>query len=184
MPYFRGKALAEEAVVKSRLSHAIIRPALLFGKEDILVNNIAWFLRRFPVFPVLGSGSYRVRPVFVEDLAELAVSAAQQSDDLAVDAVGPEIMTFEELVRIIADIVRSRARILHWNPGLALLCSRLTGYLVRDVVLTRDEIKGLMKELLVTQGPPTGQTRLSEWLVRNASTLGASYSSELSRHYR
>ncbi len=184
LPYFRGKALAEEAVVKSRLSHAILRPALLFGKEDILVNNIAWFLRRVPVFPIIGSGSYRVRPVLVEDLAEIAVSAAQQSDDLAVDAVGPETMTFEELVRLISASVGSRARILHPNPGLALLFSRLTGYLVRDVVLTRDEIDGLMQELLVTQGPATGQTRLSEWLVHDAGTLGAGYSSELSRHYR
>ena len=184
LPYFRGKALAEEAVVKSKLSHAILRPALLYGKEDILVNNIAWFLRRFPVFPVFGSGSYRVRPVFVEDLAELAVSAAQQSGDLAVVAVGPETMTFDELVRLIAASVGSRARVLHLNPGLALLLSQLTGYLVRDVVLTRDEIEGLMEELLVTQGPATGKTRLSEWLVHNAGSLGAAYSSELSRHYR
>ena len=184
LPYFKGKALAEEAVVQSSLSHAILRPALLFGKEDILVNNIAWFLRRFPLFPVFGSGNYRVRPVFVEDLAELAVSAAQQNDDLAVDAVGPETMTFEELVRLIAGSVGSRARVLHLNPGLALLLSRLTGRLVRDVVLTRDEIDGLMEELLVTQGPATGQTRLSEWMVHNAGTLGSGYSSELSRHYR
>ena len=184
LPYFKGKALAEEAVVKSRLSHAIIRPALLFGKEDILVNNIAWFLRRVPVFPLLGSGTYRVRPVFVGDLAELAVSAAQQSDDMAVDAVGPETMTFEELVHLIAVSVESKARVWHLNPGLALLFSRLAGYLVRDVVLTRDEIDGLMEELLVTQGPATGQTRLSEWLVHNANTLGTGYSSELSRHYR
>ena len=184
LPYFRGKALAEEAVVKSRLSHAILRPALLFGKEDILVNNIAWFLRRFPVFPVFGSGSYRVRPVFVEDLAELAVSAAQQDDDLAIDAVGPETMTFEELVCLIAASVGSKARVLHLNPGLALLLSRLTGYLVRDVVLTRDEIDGLMEELLVTPGPATGQTRLSDWLAQNTGSLGARYSSELSRHYK
>ena len=184
LPYFRGKALAEEAVAESGMSHAILRPALLFGKEDILLNNIAWFLRRFPVFPVFGSGSYRVRPISVEDLAELAVSAASQIEDLAVDAVGPETMTFEELVRLVAATVRSRARVLHLNPGLAPWLSRLTGYLVRDVVLTRDEITGLMEELLVTQGPATGQTRLSEWLVHHAGTLGAGYSSELTRHYR
>jgi len=184
LPYFKGKAMAEEAVANSSLSHAIIRPALLFGNEDILVNNIAWFLRRFPVFPILGSGSYRVRPVFVGDLAELAVGAAQQRGDLTVDAVGPETMTFEELVRLIAASVSSRAKVLHLNPGLALLFSRLAGYLVRDVVLTRDEIDGLMEELLVTQGPATGQTRLSEWLVHDSSALGAGYASELSRHYR
>ena len=148
------------------------------------MNNIAWFLRRFPVFPVFESGSYRVRPVFVEDLAELAISAAEQKDDLAVDAVGPETMPFDELVRLIAASVGSKAKVLHLNPRLALLLSQLTGYVVRDVVLTRDEIEGLMEELLVTQGPATGQTRLSEWLVHNAGSLGMAYSSELSRHYR
>ena len=136
------------------------------------------------MFPVFGPGSYRVRPIFVGDLAELAVSAAQQDDDMVVDAVGPETMTFEELVRLIAASVGRRPRIMHLNPGLALLFSRLTGYLVRDVVLTRDEIKGVMAELLVTQGPATGQTRLSEWLAHKSGTLGASYSSELKRHYR
>ena len=184
LPYFRGKALAEEAVVKSRLSHAILRPALLYGIEDILLNNIAWFLRRSPVFPVFGSGSYRVRPIFVGDLAQIAVSAAQRDDDLAIDAVGPETITFEELVRLIAGSVERRARVLHLNPGLALLLSRLSGFMVRDVVLTRDEIEGLMGDLLVTQGPATGQTRLSDWLAQNGGTLGASYSSELNRHYR
>ena len=184
LPYFRGKALAEEAVVKSRLSHAILRPALLYGIEDILLNNIAWFLRRSPVFPAFGSGSYRVRPIFVGDLAQIAVSAAQRDDDLAIDAVGPETITFEELVRLIAGSVERRARVLHLNPGLALLLSRLSGFMVRDVVLTRDEIEGLMGDLLVTQGPATGQTRLSDWLAQNGGTLGASYSSELNRHYR
>ena len=184
LPYFRGKALVEEAVRRSGLSYAIVRPAVIFGKEDILINNIAWSLRRFPLFPIFGSGVYRIRPVFVEDMAEMVVRAGQCGDDVVLDAVGPETFTYEEMVRLIGDKVGKKARIVHMRPGLALLTSRLMGYLVRDVVLTRDEIDGLMAELLVTDGPPTGQTRLSDWLARYAETIGVRYASELSRHYR
>ena len=184
LPYFRGKGLVEAAVMGSNLSHAIVRPALIFGGEDILINNIAWFLRRFPLFAVVGSGSYRVQPIFVEDLAELAVDAAELDEDVIIDAVGPETFTFAGLVRLVADTLGRRIRLVHVRPGLALLLSRLVGYAVRDVVLTRDEIVGLMAELLISEGPPTGKTKLSDWLEQNAGTLGASYASELGRHYR
>jgi uncharacterized protein YbjT (DUF2867 family) len=184
LPYFRGKGLVERAVIDSRLSHAIIRPTVIFGVEDILINNIAWLLRRFPVFGVAGAGDYRLQPVFAEDVAEVAVRAAHQDGNTIVHAVGPEIYTFDELVRLIADKIRSRARIIHIRPGLVLLLSRAIGRVVRDVVLTREELEGLMSNLLVSQGPPTGQTRLSDWLARNAGSVGVRYASELSRHYR
>ena len=184
LPYFRSKAIVEKAVASSGLSYAIIRPTEIFGPEDILVNNLAWMLRRFPAVAVPGSGDYRVQPVFVEDVAEIAVDAAQRDENLVLDAVGPETYTFNEMVRLIADAVHSRARIVHLNPKLALFLSRLVGYLVRDVVLTRDEVEGLMANLLVSAGPPTGKTRFSEWLGQNAGSVGDRYASELARHYR
>jgi len=184
LPYFRGKGLLEKAIMHSRLSYAIIRPTLIFGPEDILINNIAWLLRRFPVFAVPGSGDYRVQPVFVEDVAEIAVSAAHHDENIIVDAVGPETYTFDELVRLIADNIQSRARIVHLRPGIALFLSRMIGYLLRDVVLTRDEVEGLMSNLLVSESSPTGQTRLGGWLGQNADSVGARYASELNRHYR
>ncbi|MDP3061675.1 MAG: NAD(P)H-binding protein [Chloroflexota bacterium] len=183
LPYFRGKGLVERALVESGLSHAIVRPTVVFGAEDILINNIAWLLRRFPVFVVFGSGQHRLQPVFVEDLAEIAVSAGQRSDNLTVDAVGPETFTFNEVVRLVRRAVRSRAVIAHSPPGLGLLLGRLVGRLVGDVVITRDEIDGLMAGLLVSTAPPTGVTPLSRWLAENASTLGTRYASELRRHY-
>jgi uncharacterized protein YbjT (DUF2867 family) len=184
LPYFRGKGLLENAIIHSGLSYAIIRPTVIFGAEDILINNIAWLLRRFPVFAVFGSGDYRVQPVFVEDVAEIAVNAAHRDEDVIVDAVGPDTYTFDELVRLIADKIRSKARIVHMSPRLALLLSRMAGYLVKDVMLTRDEAEGLMANLLVSDGPPTGQRRLGDWLDENADSVGAKYASELSRHYR
>ncbi len=184
LPYFRGKGRVEEAIAQSNLSYAIIRPTVVFGTEDILINNIAWFLRRFPLFPVGGSGDYRTQPVYVEDMAEIAVRAAHEDDNMAVDAVGPETYTYGELVRLIAQTVNSKAKIAHVRPRLALFLARLVGYLVRDVVLTRDEIEGLMTGLLISKGPPTGQTRLSQWLEQNRDRVGTRYASELQRHYR
>ena len=90
LPYFRGKAAVERIVIESGLSYAIVRPSVIFGGEDILINNIAWLLRRFPVFAVPGSGDYRLQPVCVEDVAEIAVDAACDEGSVALDAVGPE----------------------------------------------------------------------------------------------
>jgi len=184
LPYFRGKAIVERALIESGLSHAILRPTLLFGGEDILINNIAWMLRRLPVFGVFGSGQYRVQPVFVGDVATLAVQQARRRENVVLDAVGPENYAFEDLVRLIRSHVGSRARIAHLPPGPALAPSRVIGWLLRDVVITRDEIGGLMANLLVSRQPPTCPTRFSEWLREHAGELGIRYASELKRHYR
>jgi len=183
LPYYRGKAVLEQAIQESRLSYAILRPTVIFGLEDILINNIAWLLRRFPVFVVPGSGDYALQPIFVEDMAKLAVDAAQAEKNVVLDAVGPEVYTFDELLHLVAGVLGRRARIVHLPPAIALTLSRLIGYLVRDVVLTPEEIQGLMADLLVSQSPPTGTTRLSDWLRQNADRVGARYTSELKRHY-
>ena len=185
LPYFKGKATLERAIVSSKLSYAIVRPAVIFGGgEDILINNIAWLLRHFPVFGVPGSGDYRLQPVFVEDLAEIAVDAARHHGSLILDAVGPEVYTFGQLVELIAGAVGSRARIAHLSKERTLSALRLLGWLVRDVVLTAEEVEGLMSDLLVSSDAPRGKTRLSEWLRQNAEHVGARYASELDRHYR
>ena len=184
LPYFRGKALVEQAIRRSRLSYAIIRPALIFGVEDILINNIAWLLRRFPVFVVPGSGEYELQPVSADDLAEFAVEAGKSDENLTVDAVGPEVYTFNELVELIRTTVGSRARILHLPPRAALLLSRAIGLMVRDVVLTGEEIDGLRSNLLVSENPPNCRAVLSDWLRDHADVIGTRYASELGRHYR
>lgn len=183
-PYYKAKAVVERLIAGSRLSYAVIRPTVLFGTEGILINNIAWLLRRFPLFAVPGSGDYRLQPVYVGDVAELAVSAASEGSNLVVDAGGPETFTYNDLVRLIAAKIGSRARIVHLAPAVALRASRLVGKIVDDALLTRDELDGLMADLLVAKGPPAGKTRLSQWLAENATTLGTAYASEIERHYR
>jgi uncharacterized protein YbjT (DUF2867 family) len=182
--YFRGKAAIEAMIRDSGLSHAIVRPTVIFGKEDILINNIAYLLRRLPVFGIPGSGTYRLRPVSVEDVADICVEAGDRQDDEVIDAVGPETFTFEELVRLIAGAVGAKARIVHVPTAAVLATARVVGSLVNDVVVTGDELGGLMADLVVTDGPATGERRLSEWLDMNADVVGKRYASEVSRHYR
>ena len=184
LAYYSGKAQVEKAIMDSGLSYAILRPTVIFGTEDILINNIAWFARRFPVFAIPGSGQYQLQPMFVEDLAKLATSSARQENNLVLDAVGPEIFTFDDLVRRIALAIGRNPRFLHVSPRAALQMLRCVGPMVGDVILTREEIEGLMADLLVSKQPATGQTRFSEWLAKNAPGLGTRYSSELGRHYQ
>jgi NADH dehydrogenase len=178
-PYFRGKAQLERELTGLGIPFAIVRPTLVFGPEDILVNNIAWILRRFPAFLVPGRGDYRVQPVAVEDVAEIALAA-----DGVVDAAGPETFTFEQLVRMVGTAVGRRAPIVRAPAALALGLTAVAGWLLRDIVLTRDELYGLMDSLLVSAGPPRGTRRFGDWLHENGQTLGRTYVSELERNWR
>jgi len=181
--YYKGKAQLEQSVIASGLSYAIVRPTVIFGVEDILINNIAWFVRRFPMFGIPGDGRYAIRPIYVEDMAGLLADAVNQSGNTLLDAVGPETFAFEELVRLIAGKVGRSVRLVHLPMPLAYVSTLVTGWFVGDVVLTWEEYKGLMGNLLAPQGPAAGQTRLSEWLAENHARVGRRYASEVARHY-
>jgi NADH dehydrogenase len=183
LPYFWGKALLEEDLIASGLSHAILRPTVIFGQEDILINNIAWFLRRFPVFPLLGDGEYRLQPVFVRDLAGLAAAQAFSDDNAVIDAIGPETFTFNEMVTMIRNKIGSKAAVTPFPPGHARRLAAIMGILVGDEILTEDEVTGLMAGLLHVDSPPAGNTRLSDWVEENKRTLGKNYAHEIRRHY-
>lgn len=183
LPYFFGKAVIEQFLQQSDFHYTIIRPTVVFGKEDILINNIAYLLRHLPVFAIPGSGNYRLQPIFVGDLASIAVGAGQSCQNQIIDGVGPDILTFKALVRLTAQAVGSRAWIIQVSPELGLFLSQVMGVVLKDVVLTPDELKGLMAELLISSQTPTGQTSIRDWLATNADTCGAVYASELQRHY-
>jgi uncharacterized protein YbjT (DUF2867 family) len=181
--YYRGKAELEHAVLDSGLSYAIVRPTVIFGDEDILINNIAWLLRRFPLFGIPGDGRYRIRPIFVEDMARIMAKAVDETGNAVMDAVGPETYTFEELVRLIASSIGRSVRFVHVPASLAYLATLVAGWFVGDVVLTWEEYRGLMGNLLAPEGPASGSTRLSEWLSAHKESVGKRYASEVARHY-
>ena len=184
LDYYAGKARTEDLVRESGLPWAVVRPTLIFGPGDILINNIAWLLRNMPFFVIPESGRYRVQPVAGEDVAEIATWAAGQAENVVVDAAGPEVMTYAELVHSVAIAVRRRPRIVHLPSGLTLAAGDVVGLFMRDVLLTRQELEGLMQELLVSAEQPRGTHRVDDWLLRSADVLGRSYASELSRHFR
>ena len=184
LPYYRGKAQLEQRVRDSGLSYAIIRPTLLFGHGDVLINNISWFIRHLPVFGIPGDGQYRLQPVFVEDYADRIVSAGATTESLTVDVAGPEIFTFEGLVRMLRDAMARRTVLMRVPPTVALAGAMLVGVAVRDMALTGAEVRGLMAELLISHQPSTCPTRLSDWARQHQEELGIRWSSELGRHYR
>jgi NADH dehydrogenase len=182
-PYFRGKALVERALAEADVSYAILRPAILFGGDGVLLNNIAWLLRHLPVFAVGGRGDYRIRGIHIDDLAQLCVARGGERHNSVTDAVGPDRPTFVELVTSIRDATGSRARIVH-VPGVTVpWFSRLMGLALHDVLLTPDEYWAMSHGLADTEGPTTGPTALGEWLVEHGGDLGLRYANELARHF-
>jgi len=181
LPYFSGKAHLERGLIESGLSYAILRPAVLFGKEDILINNIAWTLRHLPVFGVFGDGSYWIQPIYVDDLARLAVEQGQDLTNRIINAIGPETFTYRELVHLIGTIIGKNRPIISVSPSLGYWTGWILGKLMGDILITRDEIAGLIGEHLYTYSPSVGTTSLTDWAKEHASTLGSHYASELRR---
>ncbi len=184
LPYYAGKAQQEQALIECAVPYSIVRPTLVFGNEDILVNNIAWLIRKSPVFPIFGDGKYHVRPVFVGDLAEIAVEIAREPDSRIIDAIGAEDYSFEGFVRLIARMIKPGEILFHLPPRLGIMLGQLIGLALGDIVLTADELRGLMSNLLTSNQAPNGTTLFSKWLVEHASGIGATYSSERRRHFK
>ncbi|OGO18603.1 MAG: epimerase [Chloroflexi bacterium RBG_16_48_8] len=181
LEYFAGKAILEQEIIQSGISYAILRPTVLFGKEDILINNIAWTLRRFPIFGLFGDGKYRLQPIYVDDLAKLAVEHGQKGENVIVNAIGPETFTYREWVNKIGRIIGKSRPIIPMPARIAFLTGWIIGKFAKDVMITWPEVQGLMADLLHVYSPPTGHTQLTTWAEENAYSLGQHYASELMR---
>jgi NADH dehydrogenase len=182
LAYYAGKAQVEALLRASGVSYGIVRPTLVVGERDILVNNIAWFLRRFPVFAMPGSGSYRLQPVTLHDAAEIIAESAMADDDVTVDAAGPEIVTFEALVRQIGAAVGRMPPVVHVPEGASLALLGVVGRAIGEVILSREELAGLTTEMLVSHEAPRGTQSVDAWLHENGAMLGRTYASEIRRH--
>lgn len=183
LPYYRGKALQEKMLRELGISYSIVRPTLVFGKEDILVNNIAWTIRQFPIVPIFGSGEYKVQPVFVEDIAEIAVSSMESENSETIDAIGSQTYTYKEFLQTIAKELDRNIIFIHVVPSFGIFLGKIISFFVKDVVLTKDELRGLMLNKLTSTQKPNGKTLFSKWLHENRDSVGLIYTSELSRHF-
>jgi len=183
-PYFRGKAQVEQILAETRVSYAIARPAILFGGEGVLVNNLAWLLRHLPVFAVGGRGGYRVRGIHVDDLARLCVELGARNDTVIVDAVGPQSVTFRQLVDTVRAAVGSHAVVVPVPGPLLTGLSNALSLLLRDTLLTRDEYQAMTDGLADSDGPATGRIVFTDWISEHGPELGRRYANELDRHFR
>ncbi|MBV9854782.1 MAG: NAD(P)H-binding protein [Streptosporangiaceae bacterium] len=183
-PYFRGKGEVERHLKTTGVPWAIVRPAILFGANGVLINNNAWLLRRLPVFAIGGRGDYRIRPIHVDDLARLCAELGGRGDSATLDAVGPQSLTFREMVTSIRAAIGSRAVIVPAPGWLIPPLSAALGAVLRDVLLTPDEYQAMAAGLADSDAPATGQTSLTDWIAKHGDSLGRAYASELNRHYR
>jgi len=181
--YYRGKAEVDGLVRASGLSHAIVRPTLIVGPADVLTSNIAWFLRRFPLFPVPDGGAYRLQPITLADAARIAADAGESHGDVDVDAAGPEVFSFAEYLRVLAGAQGVRPRWVPVPGWLALAGISAIELFLRDTVLSREELAGLEQELLVSRRAPLGRESVRAWLLGNGDGLGRMYVNDRRRHF-
>lgn len=182
LAYYRAKARVERIVEAAGMSHAILRPTLVYGVDDMLVNNLAWALRRLPVFAVHGDGSYRVQPVFVGDVADIAVEQGRANANVRLDLAGPDVLAFTDFLRLLRDHLGARCALVHAPPRIAHVGVRLAEVMLRDRILSWEEAQGLLANLLVTGSEPEGETRLDDWLGDHADELGTEYTSYRQRY--
>ncbi|MBN2663878.1 MAG: NmrA family NAD(P)-binding protein [Bacteroidales bacterium] len=181
LEYFKGKAELEEYLKQTAIPFSIVRPAVLFGEQDILINNIAWMIRHMPIMGIFGKGEYKIQPIYVHDFAELLIKEAENEQNNIVNAIGAETFTYNELVKTIAKIIGSKKPIINVSPWLGYWVGKIISSIKKDVTITRPEIKGLMDNLLYVDDEPAGKTKLTDWAEKNKNTLGKTYSNELSR---
>ena len=184
LPYYRGKAAQERLLREAGVPFAVVRPSLVFGEGDVLVNNIARLMRAFPVFPVFGDGKYEVQPVHVDDVADIAVEFAHSTEPATVDAIGPEKFAFKDFLQLVAENIRPGMIFLPMPPAAGIALGWMIGRALGDVLLTADELRGLMQGLLISNQKPNGKIVFSEWLRANRNSVGRSYASEINRHYK
>jgi len=178
--YFAGKMKVERMITESTLSHAILRPTVFFGgNRDVLINNMAWLIRRFPIFGVFGLGSYPIQPVHISDVARIAVEQGALIENVVLDVAGPEKFSYNEYVRLISRSMGLKRIIIPVPPILAWLVGKVVGIIVSDRVITRAEIRGLMNGLMASDDKPLGVVKFSEWIEDNGAKLGLRYQNDM-----
>ena len=184
--YFEGKVKVEALLKTSGLSYAILRPTVLFGgHRNVLINNIAWMLRRFPVFGVFGFGNYPIQPVHVEDVAEVAIAQGRELENTIVDVTGPETFRYKDYIRHMVKAMGLKRLILPMPPMAAWLFGLVMGVFLQDDVITRAEIKGLRQGLMASDAPSIGTRKFSEWIAEHGASFGIRYQNDLKeRRYK
>lgn len=146
--YHRTKWRAEEQVRESGLEWTIFRPSLIFGPHDAFINMLAAQLRRAPVMPVIGSGSYRVQPIHADDVARCFTRALALPETIGqtYELCGKDRLSYESLLDMIAAAMgRSRPNKPHLPLGLMKLVIPVMQN-IPQFPITMDQLQMLLEE--------------------------------------
>lgn len=179
--YYRGKAIIESQLQQTGIPYSILRPTVLFGHGDILMNNIAWTLRRFAIVGYFGKGNYRIRPIHLDDFVDLAVEQGTHAENEIVDAVGPEDYPYKRLLQTVAKTIGCKNLLVPIPAQVGYVTAKLIGRVHRDTFLTWQEIGALRANLLTSDAPTTGKISLQDYLDEHRDTIGQTYANELQR---
>lgn len=157
--YARTKAAGEEAVLAAYPSAVILRPSVIFGNEDQFFNRFASMARLGPVLPVVGAET-RFQPVYVDDVAKAAVLAVEGKAEAGIyELGGPEVASFRALMKDMLAVIRRRRLVLNIPFFVARIMAAgfdfmqfLTGGLIENKMLTRDQLRNLARDNVVSEG--------------------------------
>jgi NADH dehydrogenase len=160
--YAESKGMGEAAILEAFPRAVILRPSIVFGPEDEFFNRFAQMTRMSPVLPVVGAGT-RFQPVYVDDVARATVAGVLGEAEPGIyELGGPETATFRELMAMMLRVVRRRRLILNvpfWSAtGMAAVLDGLqtiTLGLFHNGMLTRDQVRNLRRDNVVTEGRRT-----------------------------
>jgi len=190
LQYIRGKAEVEQYIRESGLEYGFVKPCCIFGDtpdESIVINNISYFMRTFPVFPVSGdASSYHLQPVHVRDLAELMVDCATDPAKTSheVDAVGHKF-TVNELLTTIKDTLGLRRLIVNHVPiDVCYYGTKPIDLIFNDKFIERDDLLLMSSGITCSLEPPTGKRKLTDFLEKYKDTIGRRYISSNARYYK
>jgi uncharacterized protein YbjT (DUF2867 family) len=155
--YARTKAQGEAAVLKYQPDAMILRPSVVFGTEDGFFNRFAGMARFGPVLPVVGANT-KFQPVHVDDVAQAAVMGVLGKAKGVYELGGPTAMSFRELMQMMLQVIRRRRLVLN-IPFFAArimafgfdMVQVVTGGLVKNGMVTRDQVKNLRNDNVVAQ---------------------------------
>ena len=181
--YYAGKAKVDDYVHRCPIPFAIVRPTLVVGEADVLTNNIVWLLRHFPIFLIPGNAEYRLQPITLHDTACIISEMVEDQSCKEIDAAGPDIMSFRDYVRLVARACHLKRPIISVPEGFALGFLQLIQPLLRDIILTREELLGLKQELLISHKAPLGKESIADWLKLHGNRLGYRYVNDIKRHF-
>jgi uncharacterized protein YbjT (DUF2867 family) len=157
--YGRSKAAGEEAVLAAFPGAVILRPSVIFGNEDGFFNKFASMARLGPVLPLVHAET-KFQPVFVDDVAQAAVKAIKGEAAPGIyELGGPDVESFRGIIGKMLGVIQRRRLVLNlpvFLMGAAAwlldMGSALTGGLIRNRILTRDQLASLGQDNVVAPG--------------------------------